>query len=251
VSILQDTRHVYLKEKIMKIRSSLAAIIAVCSVVLLFGPAAHATEKKDVKKDEKPPVVMVTIQEGDTLSSTADAHSTTYERIFDANDSITNPDVINVGDKVRIPAAAEELPDRFGNWNAQQVVAPAPQAQAVVQTPAYTATPQPSAQPVVAASSAGNTYYQGYCTWYAKQRRPDLPNMLGNGGQWVANAAARGYATGTAPRAGSIAEIPGHVAYVEAVNGDGTIVISEMNGPAGFGVVGTRTVPASQYRYIY
>jgi surface antigen len=75
--------------------------------------------------------------------------------------------------------------------------------------------------------------------------------MLGNGGQWVANAAARGYATGTTPQAGAVAEIPGHVAYVESVNGDGTIVISEMNGPAGWGVVDTRTVPASQYRYIY
>ena len=66
------------------------------------------------------------------------------------------------------------------------------------------------------------------------------------------NAAAQGYATGTTPRAGAIAEMPGHVAYVESVNGDGTLVISEMNGPAGFGVVGTRTVPASTYfGYIY
>jgi surface antigen len=104
---------------------------------------------------------------------------------------------------------------------------------------------------VAVSSSAGNTYYYGYCTWYAKQRRPDLPNRLGNGGQWVANAAAQGYATGSAPRAGAVAETTGHVAYVESVNGDGTIVISEMNGPAGWGVVGTRTVPASQYRYIY
>lgn len=111
--------------------------------------------------------------------------------------------------------------------------------------------PFPAAYVVSRSTSAGNTYYYGYCTWYAKQRRPDLPNRLGNGGQWVANAAAQGYATGSAPRAGAVAETTGHVAYVESVNGDGTIVISEMNGPAGWGVVGTRTVPASQYRYIY
>ena len=110
----------------------------------------------------------------------------------------------------------------------------------------------PPSQPVATpASSAGNTYYRGYCTWYVKERRPDLPNRLGNGGQWAASAAAQGYATGSTPRAGAVAETTGHVAYVESVNGNGTITISEMNGPAGFGVVGSRTVPASQYHYIY
>jgi surface antigen len=67
----------------------------------------------------------------------------------------------------------------------------------------------------------------------------------------VSNAAALGYATGSTPSIGAIAEIPGHVMYVEAINGDGTIVISEMNGPAGFGVVGTRTISESSARYIY
>ncbi len=230
----------------MTIKSSLAAIIAVFSVVFFLAPTAGATEKTETKKDEKPAVV-VTIQPGDTLSSIADAHGTTYVRIFNANEFIANPDIVNAGDEIRVPTAEEELPDRYGALTAQ-VVAVAPQATA--QAP--TGVVQPAAVPRSApASSAGNTYYRGYCTWYAKERRPDLPNMLGNGGQWVASAAARGYATGSAPRAGAIAEMPGHVAYVESVRGDGTIVISEMNGPAGFGVVGTRVVPASQYRYIY
>lgn len=226
----------------MTIKSSLTAAIAVFSVVLLMGPAAHATDKKSTKKDEKPAPVMVIVQPGDTLTSIAETHNTTYTRIFDANDSIAHPDMINPGDQVRIPTADEQLPDRLA-----------------AVTPAATAV----AQPVVGTfyshvpskgyyvDSAGNTYYNGYCTWYAKNRRPDLPNQLGNGGQWVANAAARGYATGSAPRAGAIAEMPGHVAYVESVNGDGTITISEMNGPAGWGNVGTRTVPANQYNYIY
>lgn len=203
-------------------------------------------------KEEKAPVI-VAVNSGDTLTSIADAHGSTYVRIFNANDFITNPDIIDVGDEVRIPTAEEELTDRFAQFNAQQQQAAA--AQAAVVTPAPVATaPTVAAQtysrPVVA-NTAGNTYYAGYCTWYAKDRRPDLPNMLGNGGQWVANAAARGFATGSAPRVGAIAETPGHVAYVEAVHGNGTITISEMNGPAGFGVVGTRVVPASQYMYIY
>lgn len=228
----------------MTIKSSLTAFIAVFSVVLFLAPAAHAETKKDDKKEAKPPVI-ITVQPGDTLTSIADANSTTYVRIFDANDFIANPDVIDVGQQVRIPTADEQLPDRYGAVSA-------PQAPAYItsQTTQTTKT-RYSAPKQSYASSAGNTYYYGYCTWYAKQRRPDLPNMLGNGGQWVANAAARGYATGTTPRTGAIAETTGHVAYVESVGGDGTIVISEMNGPAGFGAIDTRTVPASQYRYIY
>jgi surface antigen len=228
----------------VKIRSSLAAVAAVFSMALIFAPSTFAEEKTNTKKDEKPAIVMVDIKEGDTLTSIADAHNSTYVRIFDANDFITNPDIINVGDKVRIPTADEQLPDRMAAATAVSVSATVAQP-----TVGKYYSNVPSRGYYV--DSAGNTYYNGYCTWYAKNRRPDLPNMLGNGGQWVANAAARGYATGSAPRAGAIAEIPGHVAYVESVNPDGTMVISEMNGPAGFGKTDTRTVASSGYKYIY
>lgn len=100
-------------------------------------------------------------------------------------------------------------------------------------------------------SSAGNTYVWGQCTWYAKSKRPDLPNGLGNGGQWVANAAALGFATGSTPRVGAIGEQPGHVVYVEAVHSNGTVTISEMNYNGGVGIVHKRTVPASTFTYIY
>lgn len=235
----------------MTIKSSMTAVIAVFSAVLFFGPAAQAKERPSTDKDQTPPTVKVIIKEGDTLSSIADAYKTTYIRIFNANESIQHPDVINAGVEVRIPTETEELPDRFSAITTPPVVAATPASTAVSAASPTAPAPSYQAVPRIAASSAGNTYYQGYCTWYAKERRPDLPNMLGNGGQWVANAAARGYATGSEPRAGAIAEMPGHVAYVERVNGDGTIVISEMNGYAGFGVVGTRTAPASQFRYIY
>ncbi len=105
-------------------------------------------------------------------------------------------------------------------------------------------------RPIVT-SSPGNTYVWGQCTWYAKNKRPDLPNSLGNGGQWVANAAALGFATGSTPRVGAIGEQPGHVVYVEAVHSNGTVTISEMNYNGGVGVVHKRTVPAGTFTYIY
>lgn len=257
----------------MTIKPSLTAVAVACLLVLVVAPAANAqekseqtketktektSEKKTDKKTEKsekaeapaaPEPVVVTVQAGDTLEAIATAHATTYTQLFNANPNIANPDVINVGDQVRIPTADEQLADRYAEFAAQQVaVAPAASTEyEAVYSQEYT----PGAQAVYATDSAGNTYFKGYCTWYAKERRPDLPNMLGNGGQWVANAAAQGYATGSTPQIGAIAETAGHVAYVEAVNPDGTVVLSDMNGRAGFGAVGSYTANAGNYQYIY
>jgi len=105
---------------------------------------------------------------------------------------------------------------------------------------------------------ASNGYDYGYCTWYAKNRRPDLPNNLGNASTWKVLAQRAGFATGNVPRAGAVIWTPprdyyGHVGYVESVDADGTVHVSEMN-VAGWGRVSTRTLSAEQaagYGYIY
>jgi surface antigen len=55
----------------------------------------------------------------------------------------------------------------------------------------------------------------------------------GNANQWPSNARAAGIPTGTTPRAGAVGVVSsgayGHVAWVESVNGDGTINISHYN----------------------
>ena len=101
------------------------------------------------------------------------------------------------------------------------------------------------------------TGYQGFapnnCTeWVAVRRceRGDAPVIWrGNGGQWLANAAAVNYETGTTPKVGAIAVFElsydpcpgietcknkalylyGHVAYAESVDGNGGWCISEYN----------------------
>lgn len=107
---------------------------------------------------------------------------------------------------------------------------------------------------VFAANSAGNTYTAGNCTWYAKSRRPDLPNNLGNAKTWYSRAAAQGFSVGSAPKKGAIGVsfggYYGHVVYVEGVNPDGTVTISDMN-YRGLYSITTRTVNASQFSYIY
>lgn len=59
-----------------------------------------------------PAPVIWTVQKGDSLSKIAAAHSVTVQRLFDANEFIADPNVINPGDQVRIPAAEEQLTAR-------------------------------------------------------------------------------------------------------------------------------------------
>lgn len=106
-----------------------------------------------------------------------------------------------------------------------------------------------------AGDSAGNLYAFGNCTWYVKNKRPDLPNNLGNANTWYSMAAADGFSVGSAPKKGAVGTTTrgwlGHVVYVEGVSLDGsTVYISEMN-YAGFDVVSTRSAPASEFLYIY
>lgn len=227
----------------MNLKTTVVALVAMGGLAIITAPAVSAKEQDKI----------VTVKAGDTLSKIAKDHETTYVKLFNANKDIANPDVIDVGDKIRIPAKKEKLPNRFDAL----VATPAtPAATATTNTTAVTNVVNNNARVKTPsrtyASSAGNTYGWGQCTWYAKNRRPDLPNMLGNGGSWRANAAARGIATGSTPRAGAIAEIPGHVMYVEKVNGNGTINISEMNYNGGVGVVNRRTISTGSVSgYIY
>lgn len=106
-----------------------------------------------------------------------------------------------------------------------------------------------------ASDSAGNTYTPGNCTWYAKSRRPDIPNSLGNANTWYSRAAALGWNVGLTPKKGAVATTTagwaGHVAYVEGVSLDGIwVTISEMN-YFGLYSMNTRTVHYTEFKYIY
>lgn len=100
-----------------------------------------------------------------------------------------------------------------------------------------------------------NRFAFGYCTYYVAGRR-FIP-WSGNAITWLTGARNFGYATGNTPQVGAIVVTneggsAGHVAYIDAVDGD-QITISEMN-YRGFGVISSRTISASYGRilgYIY
>lgn len=109
------------------------------------------------------------------------------------------------------------------------------------------------------ASYGYNGYDYGYCTyWVAVLRQKagnPVPTNLGNASTWAVRAAAYGLPTGSTPRVGAAVVLStvgaGHVAYVTAVNDDGSITISEMN-HVGWNRTDERRIPgASSYRYVY
>jgi surface antigen len=90
-------------------------------------------------------------------------------------------------------------------------------------------------------------YPYGQCTYWVYTQR-SVGNW-NNASEWVWQAQRDGYATGSTPRVGAIAQRGNHVAYVTSI-GKGSVTITEMNWQ-GLGVVSTRTVPASYFTYIY
>lgn len=114
----------------------------------------------------------------------------------------------------------------------------------------------------ITARYGGNGYDYGWCTWHAANRRIEagrpIPSNLGNAISWYSLAQRAGLPVGTTPRAGAVlwhANLGGlgHVAYVEKVNSDGSLLVSDMNYPI-WGTVTYRTVPPSEissYRFIY
>lgn len=122
----------------------------------------------------------------------------------------------------------------------------------VVQTPKPAPKVAQKAPIVARIVSYANTYSPGYCTWFVASRRP-VPSGWGNARNWLANARAAGFATGSVPRVGAIAwtgaGAMGHVGLVTGVNGS-QVTITEMN-YAGFGVVSSRVANASEFGYIY
>ena len=110
---------------------------------------------------------------------------------------------------------------------------------------------------------AGNRYAYGYCTYYAYNKRAAAGRAIGsnwgNATTWGSLARASGFVVDKTPRAGDVFQTSGgwggygHVGYVERVNADGSIFVSEMN-YAGWNRISSRTVDASQtgmFNYIH
>lgn len=193
-----------------------------------------------------PPPIRHVVQRGETLTSIAVTYNTTWVRLYDKNPSLQDPDVITLNSELTIPSPEEALASR--PLPTETVPELVEEVSPGLKRPAQPA--RRASSNISRAASSGNGYVRGYCTWYTKNRRPDLPNNLGNADTWVTRARAQGISTGSTPQVGAIGQQGMHVVYVESVNGDGTVTVSEMNF-TGWNVISSRTVSASNFLYIY
>lgn len=205
------------------------------NVQLIENPLDLVTPKKEEPAPAPPkePVKHV-VASGDNLSKIATQYNTNWKRLWDKNTNLGNPNIIEIGDTIVIPEPDEVIADR------------------AVPAGAPASTVNTASRPLTG-STAGNGYDYGYCTWYVKNVRPDLPNNLGNANTWLARAQAQGFATGSTPQVGAVAWTGagglGHVAIVIAVSGN-VITVREMN-YNGFNVLSTRVTSAGEFLYIY
>ncbi|UOB20355.1 LysM peptidoglycan-binding domain-containing protein [Macrococcus armenti] len=105
-----------------------------------------------------------------------------------------------------------------------------------------------------------NLYDLGQCTWYVFNKRASIGKGIStywwHARNWANGAIKDGYTVNRTPAYGAIAQTSdgyyGHVAFVERVNADGTVLVSEMNYATAPGVVGYRTLNQWQLsRYVF
>lgn len=219
-----------------------------------------------------PPVSHVptvyTVGDGDTLQAIADRLGITTDDLRWSNAALTNTDSVKPGQQLTVPpvhglvytVAAGDTPqslaDRFKvepqtitEFNSLGASNPSAGMQLII--PGGTGPSlfprRVSNDPPHLGTYANGKFAYGYCTWYVASRRP-VP-WTGDAWAWFGGAQAMGFPTGNTPQPGAIMVTweswVGHVAYVEAVNQDGSFTVSEMN-YKGWGLISTRTISTRQ-----
>lgn len=224
--------------------SSIAAKFNVTSDSIMWSNNLNGNTVNAGLKLVVPPVngIIYTVKSGDTVDSLASKYRANKEQIIAVNDiELTG---LKTGEQILIP-------------NGQQP------AQAPVSRVAS----------AVAVYGPFNGYDYGFCTWYVANRRADygnpLPQNLGNASTWDDRAAGMGLLVNKVPAVGAAVVTSqrgaGHVAFVEAINADGSVWVTEMNSYGqrsmtdptpigGWGVKDWKLIPAgtaASYNYIH
>ncbi|MBQ1298357.1 LysM peptidoglycan-binding domain-containing protein [Candidatus Saccharibacteria bacterium] len=201
------------------------------------------------------PGIVYVVKSGDTIESIVDKYGSTSEEIIALNDL----EFSGIEEGTRILIKDGSLPERERPEYVAPVVRPTYTAPTTTYTYTYlgNTSERQNIEVVGWFYNLGGPYGAGQCTQWAWYNRQDLPSNLGNANAWARNAAAMGYVVNRTPSAGAIIQTSsgwyGHVGYVEAVNPDGSIVMSEMNYGIPYRVIRS-TIPASSvgnFNYIH
>ena len=151
-----------------------------------------------------PAPIIYEVQEGDTLTGVAESHGTTWTRVYDANKEVEDPNLIQPGDKLRIPRPDEQLAAR------PLPTSPAPAEQSAAPT-----------QQSELIGSYGYSLAGGNCVDTARRYGKNQP---GNPISWVP--------TTQTPAIGEAALFYfNHVAIVVGIHSDGSIEVIHENCP--------------------
>jgi len=165
--------------------------------------------------------VVYVVKDGDTVEALAHKYQSDAARIISKNNLEISGLV--VGQRIVLPGGILPENERPGYVAPRRTVTTSGVAVAR-SNPMYTI-------------QAGNRYTYGTCTWYVYNRRAQIGRPIGsfwgNAVSWAYAAAAAGYGvTRGNPGVGDIMQNGGgygHVAVVEELHADGSIVVSEMN----------------------
>ncbi|GGI41137.1 LysM peptidoglycan-binding domain-containing protein [Mammaliicoccus stepanovicii] len=175
-----------------------------------------------------------TVKSGDSLSIIAAKYGTTYQKIMSLNG--LNNFIIYPGQKLKVSGTATSTGGNTGSSNTGGYNTPIFHHQ--------------------------NLYDWGQCTWHVFNRRQAIGKPIStywwNANNWASAAIKDGYTVNHSPSVGSILQSTagyyGHVSFVERINSDGSIQVSEMNFASSPGILTYRTIPASQvtsYNFIH
>jgi len=175
------------------------------------------------------------VVEGDTVYDIAMAHNKTVTELVELNNLENGGALIFVGNELKLDQEEEPKTD--------QDVADLPKLE----------------ERNADIEDKKNTYPFGQCTWYVKASLGWTGDFWGNAGDWGTSALSAGYEVNGEAKVGAVAVFAaglhgadanyGHVAVVEQINDDGTMLISEGN--AGRGLFSTRTVPTAGVQFIH
>ncbi|HSD55799.1 MAG TPA: CHAP domain-containing protein [Candidatus Saccharimonadales bacterium] len=194
--------------------ASIAAKFNVTSESIMWSNGISGNTVNPGAKLVIPPVsgIVYTVKEGDSADSLATKYRASKDQIVAYNDAELSG--LKVGEQIIIP-------------NGQQPVVAQVRG-------AYSSS---YASGSFSAVYGYNGYDYGFCTWYVAQKRTQagnpVPSNLGNASTWDDRAAGAGLRVDHVPAVGAAVVTSqrgaGHVAYVERVNDDGSIWVSEMN----------------------
>ncbi|MBF7017940.1 LysM peptidoglycan-binding domain-containing protein [Staphylococcus durrellii] len=220
-------------QKLMSLNGMKNTIIYPGQKVKVSGTSSKTTTNTPAKTTSTASSSTYTVKSGDTLSVIASKYGTTYQKLMSLN-GMKNT-IIYPGQKLKVPGTNST--SKTGSTSTATGY----------KTPIF---------------NQANLYDWGQCTWHAFNRRAEVGKGIStywwNANNWDTAATQDGYTVDHRAAVGSILQTDagyyGHVAFVERVNSNGSIYVSEMNYSAAPGIKTFRTIPATQvssYKFIH